>query len=245
MNPTFSLRDLALTGQAVAGGGGLPVMGGLVSWWKADSFALADGDPVGGTGNEWLDQSGNGNHLVQATAGLRPLFKTNIVNGQPVVRFDGSDDTLDFTNNFAVGAGGLTLVVVIAQSANDGTSFGGSGGTWGLRHGWIIPGYHAFNSDGFGHSDAFATAGASFKMVVMTRAAASLDLSFRENTTARGTPASVYAGSVILNRLGNRSAGNQQLNGDIAEAICYNAALSGAECDSLYTGYLQAKYGLP
>lgn len=51
--------------------------------------AIAD-DPVA----RHLDQSGQGNHPVQATASKRPLFKTGIVNGLPVLRYDGSDDFL-------------------------------------------------------------------------------------------------------------------------------------------------------
>lgn len=49
------------------------------------SAATADGDPVG----QWLDQSGNGNHVSQPTAGKRPTLKLAIQNGKPVVRFDG------------------------------------------------------------------------------------------------------------------------------------------------------------
>src|SRR5580765_7415799 len=41
---------------------------------------LADGDPV----TTWLDSSVNGNNATQ-TGALRPTFKTNILNGKPVV----------------------------------------------------------------------------------------------------------------------------------------------------------------
>lgn len=44
----------------------------------------ANSDPLGG----WKDKSGNGNHVVQATASKRPLYKTNIVNGKSMVLFD-------------------------------------------------------------------------------------------------------------------------------------------------------------
>lgn len=52
--------------------------------------AVADADPVGG----WQDQSGNGNHVTQATTTKRPALKLSIRNGQPVIRFDGVDDNL-------------------------------------------------------------------------------------------------------------------------------------------------------
>lgn len=69
-------------------------------WLKADAGtfttsamstpATADGDRVGG----WQDQSGNGRHATQATGAARGTLKTNIQNGLPVVRLDGSDDFL-------------------------------------------------------------------------------------------------------------------------------------------------------
>lgn len=48
----------------------------------------ANNDPVG----YMRDKSGNGNHLVQATAGARPLYKTS--GGLSWLEFDGTDDTL-------------------------------------------------------------------------------------------------------------------------------------------------------
>lgn len=63
---------------------------GLQVWLQADSLALADADPVA----TWTDSSGNGNNATQATSGSQPTYKTNIVNGKPVVRFDGTDDWL-------------------------------------------------------------------------------------------------------------------------------------------------------
>lgn len=65
-------------------------------WLRADlginslSGIGADNDPVA----TWYDQSGNGSNASQATSGSRPLLKTSVVNGLPVVRYDGSDDCL-------------------------------------------------------------------------------------------------------------------------------------------------------
>lgn len=51
----------------------------------------ADGDPVGRIN----DKSGNGKHLLQATAGARPLYKT--LGGLSWLFFDGIDDRLVVT----------------------------------------------------------------------------------------------------------------------------------------------------
>jgi hypothetical protein len=59
-----------------------------IAWYKADAITgLSDNDPI----DTWPDSSGNGIDLTQ-TSTARPLYKTGIVNGLPVARFDGSDD---------------------------------------------------------------------------------------------------------------------------------------------------------
>lgn len=77
------------------GGGGQsfgplsPIDGVLpVLWLEADRIiGLSDGDPIA----TWLDASQGGNNATQAVAGKRPTYKTNIINGKPVARFDGGD----------------------------------------------------------------------------------------------------------------------------------------------------------
>jgi hypothetical protein len=64
---------------------------GLVLWLDASRITgLSDSDPVA----QWDDLSGLSNHAAQATGSKRPTYKVNIVNGRPVVRFDGVDDWL-------------------------------------------------------------------------------------------------------------------------------------------------------
>lgn len=67
------------------------VFDGLKVWLAADRLTgLADGAAVA----SWTDMSGNGNHAVQATGANQPIYKTGIVQGRPVVRFDGANDFL-------------------------------------------------------------------------------------------------------------------------------------------------------
>lgn len=51
---------------------------------------LVDTNPV----TTWVDSTGNGYSLVQGTGVKEPLYRTAIVNGFPVVRGDGVDDTM-------------------------------------------------------------------------------------------------------------------------------------------------------
>jgi hypothetical protein len=64
-----------------------------------DARYLTDAD---GTGIQtWADRSGNGRDLTQSTSAERPTFKMAIQGGQPVLRFDGSNDNM-LTASYAV-----------------------------------------------------------------------------------------------------------------------------------------------
>ena len=58
------------------------------------------GADAAGRVSEWRDQSGLGNHLVQSILGSQPVYVGNLVNGLPVLRFDGSNDSMAFTTRF-------------------------------------------------------------------------------------------------------------------------------------------------
>lgn len=59
---------------------------GLVLHLETDSLILDDNDPV----DLWNDQSELGNDATQSTPANQPIFKTNIINGLPIIRFSGN-----------------------------------------------------------------------------------------------------------------------------------------------------------
>jgi hypothetical protein len=63
-----------------------------LGWWKSDV-----GVTVSAGVSQWNDQSGNGNHLVQATGAAQPTRTLGAVNGLPSIDFDGSDDSMGVT----------------------------------------------------------------------------------------------------------------------------------------------------
>lgn len=79
----------------------IEIPAGAVLWFDASKITgLNDGDAVG----TWNDSSGNGYDATQATADNKPIYKTNIINGYPVVRFDGSNDVLTISGSASVAA---------------------------------------------------------------------------------------------------------------------------------------------
>jgi len=62
---------------------------GLTFWLEADTLSyLNDGDTV----DSWFDSSPSGFHVSQPTTALRPVFRTNGLNGLPSVFFGSSND---------------------------------------------------------------------------------------------------------------------------------------------------------
>ncbi len=82
-------------------------------WLKADSLSLSNNDPVA----TWTDSSGQGFNASQGTSGNRPLYKTSIIQGLPVVRFDGTDDflTLGVVDPFTARTGEACTVFAIVS----------------------------------------------------------------------------------------------------------------------------------
>lgn len=103
---------------------------GCKLWYNADSLVLNDTDPV----STWIDSSGNGNNAT-GSGTARPLYRTNIVNGKPVVRFDGSNDILTTSYVFA---SAYTLFVAYNRSTLCPVGGGGIGGTGILWRSTIV-----------------------------------------------------------------------------------------------------------
>jgi hypothetical protein len=81
-----------------AAAGPQPVSGMSV-WYDASdasTFTYSSSNII----SQWADKSGNSRNATQGTTSQQPTRQTNVINGLPVVRFDGSNDYLEFTNIF-------------------------------------------------------------------------------------------------------------------------------------------------
>lgn len=243
-----------------AGGGVTPRQFlGLKLWLDASTISgLVDSDPV----TTWTDLSGNGNNATQSTAAAKPTYKTSVINGRPVVRFDGVDDYLTSTgvvSGFAAQDQPLTVFTVV--KANDISvnralwSLGSSVSNYPYLWHYIAatsPNYNAtLRDDAASATKDFPTSALPYSTVANAVAT---------TLVTTGTSGSLYVNGTLLNAAADVDVGvstftylgigaqvrstdiNNFLSGDIAEIVVYNRALTADERQQVER-YLGNKWG--
>jgi hypothetical protein len=79
--------------------------------WLDAEFSEIDRDGSNGV-IQWKGVGG-GPVAVQTTAASRPLYVTNVMNGKPAIRFDGSNDNLGLGNLGHLAPSGATVVMKV------------------------------------------------------------------------------------------------------------------------------------
>lgn len=222
------------TGKVLAKPAFLPSdIAGLLAWYDANAITgLVNNDPV----TTWADRRGAGPDATQGTAAKKPLFKTAILNGLPVVRFDGVDDLLVATVTLnqpktvivvtrLLAGGGTNQYVLDGQATNAqvvGTA--GTGGQMVLYAGDTLSvactetNWNIFMGEFNGVSSAISVNGVR---------------------TTGGAGATNATGLT----LGNSGGETIPLNGDIAEVLVYNTQLNAAQRAQVET-YLNDKWAV-
>jgi len=108
------VQEITVDGQTVfTAGPDIPDAGDLQVRYDATEISASDGDPI----STWNDQTGNGFDL---TAGNAPTFKTGVINGSPVVRFDGVNDFLNV--DFGATESQPNHIFILAQKRTSGNN---------------------------------------------------------------------------------------------------------------------------
>jgi hypothetical protein len=212
---------------------------GLRLWLRADSLALNDGDSV----QTWSDQSGLGNHLTQATAGKRPLLKKTILNGHPVVRFDGTDDVLRAAANTFLNAPAQLSVFVVMKSeivalqmtlSKSDTAASGTG--WRLYHSGTIDGNIIFRA-AWGVPNGTLGVNTDWRIIDAYYASGDQRVYINGLEVATGTSSTPAASNTGLFSVGGSTVDTLYLTGDIAEIIITESApLSNRRAVETYLG---------
>ena len=259
----YAADTLALTGQI------RPIISpndvaGCVFWLDA-----ADGNSVTQASNaisQVNDKSGSGFH-VTAAGGAQPTYRYGDLNGRNVIRFDGSTDYLsNVSATLLRNVGGYTTFLVLrtnsnttrqdaltVQTTNDAS--GATRATTGVV--LVTTGYSriigrrldADGAAGMGGTTQMTTSG-FFKVTSRVDFATTTGTIWvgdtQDSTSAsflRSGNTSNTGGGILIGAAPPTSALTNFWNGDIAEAIIFNTALSTTDRLRV-SGYLAAKWGV-
>jgi hypothetical protein len=117
--------------QAQTGPGGVGDASSNIFWLDATEISgFADGDDL----DTWTDRSGNGLDLSQPNANLTPEYRTGVLNGHPIVRFNKTLGTYGRLRRTGLSTFPTTAITQFIVNANAGesndaqTSYASSGG---------------------------------------------------------------------------------------------------------------------
>ncbi|MCO5192140.1 MAG: C25 family cysteine peptidase [Anaerolineae bacterium] len=221
-------------------------------WLKADAGTGTTTD--GASVSNWADQSGNSYDAVQATAANQPTYQENELNGNPMVRFDGSDDRLVGTPPAYTGTT-LTAYTVVRRTAaihvtssatlwvDGATADNDNTGSVAIAYENIGNLLQARRVGGL--STIFPHPGDNVPYIYGTKFDATNNTAYLNGSAASSASSS---GAFAWDRyaVGARwdlSQFSHFYNGDQAELIVYGASLSDAE-RIILDNYLSAKYAV-
>lgn len=222
---------------------------GIALWiapWQEVGYS--DGDAMATV----KDFSGNGRDFTQATSGSRPLFKTNILNGQPSVKFDGTDDFIERTAFMAASAAEMFCVLRIP------TGIGSSNWGWmkfsgaGLADHFTFFGT-AYSTFGGTNRTNYTPSSTDFEAGmtahILAKAGASAWKCYEDGNVEKATMTQTMDWGTNRHLIG-ASSGNSDassvsnyFNGHILELQIYANELSASERNQVYDG-LQDRFGI-
>ena len=205
----------------------------LRAWYKSDvGITIATGV------SQWNDQSGNGNHLVQATGGAQPVVTAAAINGLPAITFDGVDDRMAVA--FAL-VQPITVFAVVRQDTWVSTRYlwdGATSDTMRCFQQTATPGISIAAGSTIGPNNNLAVATFGLITAVYDGASGALQI----NSTAE-TAGAIGAGNGGGITLGARANGTVPGNIAFAEVIVMAANATAGERASM-RAYSQARYGV-
>ncbi|MEZ4221922.1 MAG: hypothetical protein R3B13_13400 [Polyangiaceae bacterium] len=239
-------------GGAASGGTGGSGTGGspsiptqsLVLWLRGDSGVQTES---GGVVNSWQDQSGSGNHAVQATAAAKPTLGS--LNGLPAIDFDGVDDHLVLPVASLNFSQGLTFFAITKSTTSTGCpailqlSNGDEIDDISFQRDYQTQFLYEVSTEYFGtlpNSYPIATTNMATVVHSLTGNASILLQGVNAAGALQGLPASKQRSQNYVGR-GIYSACAGMHHGLIAEILLYTRALAIAEQNQVHA-YLQSKW---
>jgi hypothetical protein len=220
-----------------------------------EAFRIAGSPSDGASVSSWTDASGNGRDATSAGVGTTdPIYKTAIVNGQPVVRFNGTSSGLDMTTSSRPSTDGELFIVARRQGTMPPASASRAGHMIQMGGDSVAPVSHYPWTDG----SIFECWGASSRNNYATgvtlsnwhlynvRAASGSNgwTAYHDGSniaTATETPGWAQIGPDIGHN--NSTTGDRWFEGDIALIAISHSVLSAPDRADFHA-YLESTYGL-
>jgi hypothetical protein len=228
-------------------------VGGLRLWLDATDPAGNGTQPANASSvSSWVDKSGNGNTVTQATGANQPTYRTNVLNGKPVVRFDGVNDLMGKSSASSLGTT-VTMFVVGTTNGNAstrGTFFDYSTGAATNTGANIVqrdagPDMTVGFFDGTLDQFSSGAIALPYTAVMYCYNTGSDGFLFLNGTQAATGATGNISGAPNAYTIGSLFNGVASwfLNGDVAEVIFYNGNISTAQ-KLLVNRYLGNKWGI-
>lgn len=217
---------------------------GLKLHLSSDAGITSSNDSV----SVWADQSGNGNNATQSVLAQRPIFVSNSINGEPALRFNGTNSylVLPTATDLGIVSNDYQIFIIaktISISSNIYFLLGSASATEqyeihtnGPKGARYIPDSGIYIDEGI--TGDYTDSEAHIFQVEATNTYGLIRIDSDGVTQTNTDSHSSYSGNLIL---GTRSGGGFWFSGDIAEVIIYNSVLSENSRDSV-ENYLKVKY---
>ncbi|HSH03512.1 MAG TPA: Ig-like domain-containing protein, partial [Anaerolineae bacterium] len=250
----YTLENLLVAPLPGRGPGGVGQTNGndaLVLWLKDSQ------DAITGSNFIWPDQSGYNQFATQPLNTNQPTIIPNAINGQSVIRFDGTDDFLEIADtdllDFGVGDDFIIFAVIQTTDTNRGAIIAKDVGpqlpSWWTRvtdtglgrfliaaNGEIGSNIYTIETINDGQPHIFS----AYRHATADQLEAAVD-----GNTPNTTTDIIIGGQENDNpvRIGRFNSGSWPLDGDIAEIIIYQANMKDAQL-TIINNYLMAKYNI-
>jgi len=227
----------------------------LTLWLRADSNVILSGSTV----SQWNDCSGNSNNATQSVSSSQPLLVNNILNGQPVLNFDGVNDFFDGTTITNIDNSSISIFIVTCGLTYNGIYASPLFGIncyptqfqflrSAISQSLNVSNTGTFASGLISANNSLPNSGFSYKLFGYTKDFNVISKIYTNGTFLNSSTNSAQIGAFTNGNyyigLGNGVCYTDYYNGNIAEIIVYNRNLSDNERQQI-EAYLDSKYAGP
>lgn len=215
---------------------------GLQFWVSSDQRVYSDAGTTlatnGQTVQQWNDLSGNSRNVSQGTAGARPTYNTAVLNGKPVITFDGVDDVMQAS--FTLNQPEHVFLVFRQVTWTNGDSIIDGVNALGMCYRQLTTTPRIELEAGGNGPATTSLAVNTFGIIDGLFNGASSAIRLNNGSKTTGNVGALNAGGVTIGAAGNLTI---PANIGVAEMLVYNSGLSDGNA-TLVNRYLGSKYNI-